>query len=98
MAFAYRNRAELNHSIGDWSAAVKDWRSAMKTSKALRLRGDERRQQVGIAKSLARMKKYREAAEYLKDSPLTLRELQELGRDRDFRDMLDSKWGQVFRL
>ena len=69
VAFAYRNRAELHHSIGDWSAAVKDWRSAMKTSKALRLRGDERRQQVGIAKSLARMKKYREAAEYLGTPP-----------------------------
>lgn len=98
VAIAYRNRAELNHAIGDWSAAVKDWRSAMKASKAQRLRSDEGREQVGIAKSLARMKKYREAAEYLKDSPLTLRELQELGRDRDFREMRGTKWGQVFRL
>ncbi|MEE2939256.1 MAG: hypothetical protein VX460_02605 [Planctomycetota bacterium] len=98
VAIAYRNRAELNHAIGEWSAAVKDWRSAMKASRAQRLRGDEGREQVGIAKSLARIKKYREAAEYLKDSPLTLRELQELGRDRDFREMRGTKWGQVFRL
>ncbi len=98
VAIAYRNRAELNHAIGEWSAAVKDWRSAMKASKAQRLRGDESREQVGIAKSLARMKKYREAAEYLKDSPLTLRALQELGRERDFREMRGTKWGQVFRL
>ena len=26
VAIAYRNRAELNHAIGEWSAAVKDWR------------------------------------------------------------------------
>lgn len=98
VAIAYRNRAELNHAIGDWSAAVKDWRAAMKARKELRLRNDDGREQIGIAKSLARMKKYREAAEYLKDSPLSLRELQELGRDRDFRAMIGSKWGQVFRL
>ena len=69
----------------------------MKASKAQRLQGDESREQVGIAKSLAHMKKYREAAG-TSDSPLTLRALQELGRERDFREMRGTKWGQVFRL
>lgn len=95
----FRDRAQTFHEIGDWSAAVKDWRAAMKIQKNTRFgSSSDGREHVGIAKSLARMKKYKEAAQYLKESPLSLRERQQLATDRDFRAMLQSKYGSVFKL
>lgn len=96
--WAYRDRALVYHAIGDWSAAVKDWRMAMKHQQDNRFRQADGTEQVGIARSLARMGKFREAAEYLSSSPLSLADLQALARERDFREMRESKYAEVFRL
>lgn len=94
----YAERARLYHDIGDWSAASKDWRTAMKEEKT---QGGTRRLTgafVGLARSLARLKKYRDAEDYLKRSPLSLSDLQKLADDRDFIEMAKSRYRSAFHL
>ena len=92
-------RAVLHHEIGDWNDAVKDWRSAMEleseSNSFRKLEGAF----VGIARSLARQGKFRDAEVYLKKSPLSIGERKKLATDRDFREMAASKYGKsAFRL
>jgi tetratricopeptide (TPR) repeat protein len=89
-------RARLLHEIGDYSASVKDWRRAFDASK-----GSSRNRKelfIGIAQTLARQKKYREAKQYLEDAPISLKELQSLSTRRDFRGMLATRYRDAFHL
>ncbi|MDG1050521.1 MAG: hypothetical protein P8R46_09975 [Planctomycetota bacterium] len=91
------DRARLLHEIGDYSASVKEWRRAIEASK-----GSSRNQSkdlfIGIAQSLARQKKFREAKQYLEDAPISLKELQALSSRRDFRGMMDTRYRDAFHL
>ncbi len=98
VAMVLRERAQLLHDIGDWSGAVKDWRDVMKLQGEGRNIGSDTIVFVGIAKSLARQKKFREAADYLGSSPLSLDALRSLATDRDFREMAESKYADAFHL
>lgn len=98
VAMILRERAQVLHDIGDWSGAVKDWRDVMKLQQAGRNIGSDTIVFVGIAKSLARQRKFREASEYLGSSPLSLDALRALATDRDFREMAESKYADAFHL
>lgn len=83
-------RAALHHEIGDWKDAVKDWRDAMEAQS----HGNSFRKLegafLGIARSLARQGKFRDALEYLEKSPLSIVQRKRLATDRDFREMAQS--------
>lgn len=91
------DRARLLHEIGDYSASVKEWRRAIEASK-----GSSRNQNkelfIGIAQTLARQKKFREAKQYLEDAPISLKELQSLSTRRDFRGMMETRYRDAFHL
>jgi len=91
------DRARLLHEIGDYSASVKEWRRAIDASK-----GSSRNRNkdlfIGIAQTLARQKKYREAKQYLEDAPISLKELQSLSTRRDFRGMMETRYRDAFHL
>ena len=53
---------------------------------------------IGIAQTLARQKKYREAKQYLEDAPISLKELQSLSTRRDFRGMMETRYADAFHL
>lgn len=93
------DRARLLHQIGDYGGAVKDWRSALEMSQnSTRSTRNAKELFIGIAQSLARQKKYREAKQYLEDAPISLKELQALSTRRDFRGMMDSRYKSAFHL
>ncbi|MEM6675146.1 MAG: hypothetical protein AAF726_20010 [Planctomycetota bacterium] len=94
---AYSDRATLLHEIGEYDDAVRDWRAVLEL---LEQNPGFRRQRgpfVGIARSLARQKRYRDARKYLEIAPISLEQLVELGKERDFRGMRDSRYGDIFR-
>ncbi|MEM9380317.1 MAG: hypothetical protein AAGB93_10255 [Planctomycetota bacterium] len=95
---AHGDRAVILHAIGDYSAATKDWREVMRIMKEARIPARDKTPFLGIARSLARQKKFREAKEYLEKAPISLRERQALAQDRDFREMLDSRYRDAFLL
>lgn len=95
---AHTDRALILHELGDWNGAVKDWRAVMKEMAQNRLQRRRKEPYIGIARSLARMKKYREAAEYLESAPISLAELQGLAAHRDFAGMLETKYGETFHV
>jgi hypothetical protein len=43
------------------------------------------------------LKKFREARSYLSQGPISVAELQALGTDRDFLEMRESRYGDVFQ-
>ncbi len=94
---AHQNRAELYHAIGDWSAAERDWRVVMKQIAADDLARSRKEPYVGLARALARLRKFKEAASYLSQGPISVDELQALGNDRDFRAMRESRYKEVFQ-
>lgn len=94
---AFEGRAQLNYLIGDHNAAVRDWRDALKLQSE---RNGVRSSApfVGIARSLAQLGKYKEAAEYIDQAPISMTSLHDLARDRDFEGMLASKYREAFHL
>lgn len=90
-------RAQLLHDIGDYSASVKEWRRAIEASKGSS-RNRNKELFIGIAQTLARQKKYREAKQYLEDAPISLKELQSLSTRRDFRGMMETRYADAFHL
>jgi len=93
------DRARLLHQIGDYGGAVKDWRQALQLSQSsARNTRNAKEMFIGIAQSLARQKKFREAKQYLEDAPISLRELQALSTRRDFRKMMESRYRDAFHL
>jgi tetratricopeptide (TPR) repeat protein len=93
------DRARLLHQIGDYGGAVKDWRQALQLSQSsARNTRNAKEMFIGIAQSLARQKKFREAKQYLEDAPISLRELQALSTQRDFRKMMESRYRDAFHL
>lgn len=96
-AAAYEGRADLNHRIGDYNAAVRDWREVLK------IQGGQNGVRsatpyVGLARSLAQLGKFKEAAEYLNEAPLSLSALQALAKDPDFAEMVTTKYRESFHL
>ncbi len=94
---AHSDRAKLHHAIGDWNAAERDWRVVMKQMAEDEITRSRKEPYIGIARALARLKKYREAASYLSQGPISVEELQELGNERDFREMRESRFKDVFQ-
>ena len=91
----YADRALMLERIGSWSDAVSDFKKAIK-----RARRGERDPETysGIARCLARLKKYKDAAKYLADSPLSYSQLRELAKHKAFTAMLKSKHRAAFHL
>ncbi|QDV06680.1 hypothetical protein Poly30_21950 [Planctomycetes bacterium Poly30] len=94
---AYQDRATIYHEIGDWNAALRDWRVVMTQIAAEEVPRARKEPFIGISRSLARLKKFRDAASYLSQGPISVEELQKLGFDRDFREMKESRYGDVFQ-
>ncbi|MEM1447761.1 MAG: hypothetical protein AAGI22_01540 [Planctomycetota bacterium] len=95
---AHGDRAVILHAVGDYSAATKDWREVMRIMKEARIPARDKTPFLGIARSLARQKKFREAKEYLEKAPISLRERQSLATERDFKEMLASRYADAFLL
>jgi len=93
----FETRAELYYLVGDHNAAVKDWREALR---AYGDRGSVRpaTPYIGLARSLTLLGKHKDAAEYLRQAPLSMSALHELARDRDFEGMLASRYRDAFHL
>ncbi len=91
-------RAQMHYEIGDWSGAVKDWRAVMKEMSEERVNRRRKEPYIGLARALARQKKYRDAADYLSSAPISLDELRGLAKQRDFREMLESRYRDTFHL
>lgn len=94
---AHSDRATIYHDIGDWNASVRDWRVVMTQMATDEISRARKEPYIGIARSLARLKKFREAASYLSQGPISVAELQKLGQDRDFAEMSESRYGDVFQ-
>lgn len=93
----WAQRAAVHYRIGDYKAAVRDWREALRVS-----RDDPRTPDgvyVGIARAYARMGRLKDAAEALDQAPITTEELRRLADEAVFRELRDHKrYGRVFRL
>lgn len=94
---AHSERATMYHAIGDWNAAERDWRIVMKQIANDEIGRARKEPYIGIARALARLRKFREASSYLSQGPLSVEELQGLGLQRDFREMRESRFGDVFQ-
>jgi len=96
-ASAYEGRANLFYLVGDHNSAVRDWRDALKAQEG-RPGPPNATAFIGLARSLAQLGKYKEAAEYLDKAPISLTALHELAADPDFAAMRATKHADVFRL
>ncbi len=97
-AQALEGRAEVNYKIGDYNAAVKDYRDALKAAGERVGGARASTPYIGLARSLTLLGKFKEAREYLELAPISLTTLHELAEDPDFADLRASKYGDVFRL
>jgi hypothetical protein len=93
----HSDRATVLHAIGDWNGALRDWRAVMTEMANDEVARARKEPYVGIARTLARLKKFREARSYLSQGPISVAELQALGTDRDFLEMRESRYGDVFQ-
>lgn len=94
---AHSDRATIYHAIGDWNASVRDWRVVLTQMASDEVSRARKEPFIGIARSLARLRKFREAASYLSQGPISVDELRKLGEDRDFKEMRDTRYGDVFQ-
>ena len=92
---SYAERGDIYERIGDWNAAVGDYREALRRENNTRKLG---KTYEGISRCLARLKKYREAAEYIRESPLSFAERRALASNPAFKKMLETKYAGAFRL
>lgn len=91
----YASRAEILEHIGEWSNAISDFKKAIRFARRGERNADVYR---GIARCLAQSKKYKDAAKYLSESPLSFRDLRDLARDAAFEGMLKTKYHTAFHL
>ncbi|MEM8712538.1 MAG: hypothetical protein AAGG01_16410, partial [Planctomycetota bacterium] len=94
---AHSDRAKIYHEIGEYGAAERDWRFVMEQMAEDDLTRSRKEPFIGIARALARLKKYREAASYLSQGPISVDELKELGHERDFQAMRKTRYGDIFQ-
>lgn len=95
LRFVLAQRAEVLHAIGDYNAAIRDWRDAVDQNSGSRANAAVI---LGLARSFARAGKFRDAEETLQASTLSPSQLRALARDRDFREMAASRYADVFRI
>lgn len=90
------SRGMILYEINEFSRALRDFKQAIKLSR------DEPRSVPEAyefaARCSARMGKLKRAAEYLQKSPIDLKQLRALGSDPVFRELRESRYGDVFRL
>lgn len=94
---AHSDRAKIYHAIGEYGAAERDWRFVMEQMAKDDLTRSRKEPFIGIARALARLKKYREAASYLSQGPISVDELKALGKERDFLAMAETRYGDIFQ-
>jgi hypothetical protein len=91
-AEAYVRRADMFARIGDDDKAIKDYRQALTVGK------DDPTVQaethVKLARALVRKGKLKEAADRLRQSPVSMARLRELSEDPEFAPLRNSKWGK----
>jgi tetratricopeptide (TPR) repeat protein len=90
----YTKRGEILYRIRDYSDAIVDYRQALKIG-----RDDPVAQAelyVAIARCYARWERLKDAAQWLRDAPISLQQLEELATDPDFRGLAESRYGDVF--
>lgn len=96
---AYEDRADVLYKIADYNSAVKDWKQVLKIQAERRSNTNRAEPFVGISRCLARLDRFKEAADYLSGAPtISMSDLHELAREDDFREMLDSKYREAFHL
>jgi len=93
-ARAYVERGDVYFRIGDYSKAVRDYRKANK------LNGQRKQVEpyLGLARSYARMGRFKDTADALKGAPLSLSELRALADDPDFAEFKQSRYAHALRL
>ncbi|MEL6905212.1 MAG: hypothetical protein AAFP22_07395, partial [Planctomycetota bacterium] len=92
---ALAQRAELLHELGEWNAALRDWRQVIESE---RMSSWKEAMLLGYARTLSRAKKYRDARDVLQRTSLSLAQLRGLATDRDFREMAASRYSDAFHL
>lgn len=97
-AAAYEERGNVYYRIGDYREAINDYKQAIKLS-ANDMRARQDTAYVGLAKSLARQGKTKEAAQTLEKAPLTRQQLADLKNEPAFAKLLENaKYREIFEL
>jgi len=89
---AYLRRAQVYLRIEEWDDAIKDFQQALRLS-----RDDSRPQPeayIGLARAHARRGRLRDAAEWLRKAPISIKELRELADDPDFAELRASRYSK----
>lgn len=94
-ASSYAERGDIYERIGYWSDAVSDYSNALRFASTGR---HDDKVYRGLARSLARLKKYKDAADYIRQSRMSFDERRTFAADPAFAGMLKSKYGDVFQL
>lgn len=90
IAEAYVRRGKVYLRIEDWDDAIKDFQQALRLA-----RNDPSPQPeayVGLARAYARRGRLRDAAEWLRKAPISLKELRALAEDPDFAELRASRY------
>ncbi len=94
----YETRARLDYRIHDWSAAQKDYQSAIRLS-ADDFRARPEDSYIGLARCWMQLNKLKEAKDTLEKAPISLKQLQELSKEPVFQKLAENpKFRGVFRL
>ncbi len=94
----YETRAKLDYRIHDWSAAQKDYQSAIRLS-ADDFRARPEDSYIGLARCWMQLNKLKEAKDTLEKAPISLKQLQELSKEPVFQKLAENpKYRGVFRL
>jgi tetratricopeptide (TPR) repeat protein len=90
IAEAYVRRGKVYLRIEDWDDAIRDFQQALRLA-----RSDPSPQPeayVGLARAYARRGRLRDAAEWLRKAPISLKELRALADDPDFAELRASRY------
>lgn len=95
----YTERARIYYRIGDYAKGIKDYREAIKLQNARRRTSPRASEPyIGIARCYARLRRFKDAAEYLDKAPVSITTLRELASDPAFAEMRKTRWVSAFHL
>ena len=92
----YTERGDVYYRIAEYPLAIKDYKQAIDLRPARA--GASPDPYLGMARSYARMKRYKDAASQLDKAPVSLLTLRELAGDPAFTLMLETRYRKAFHL
>ena len=93
---AYLQRADILYKVGDFRGAIDDYKDALRIGSR---NATEPAPYLGLAHCYARLGRFKDAAKYLDDAPVSIVTLRQLADHPDFRAMsVHKKWRRSFHL